>query len=229
MSRLASARSNAPRPGNEPISIRIRHVGARRTRIRFSRLAATLASSPLLQQYAMTGATAGGSRMSADAKGGTQSAPKAPDAVAGATTRTVELAHVATRTEHDLLGERAVPADAYWGVHTLRAVENFPITGTTIGQYPDLIAALACVKQAAAAANGELGLLDEARATAIVDACKEIRAGRLHDQFVVDPIQGGAGTSTNMNANEVIANRALELLGPHPAREGSGPAPPPPT
>jgi aspartate ammonia-lyase len=118
-----------------------------------------------------------------------------------------------TRVEHDLLGERAVPADAYWGVHTLRAVENFPITGTTIGQYPDLIAALACVKQAAAAANGELGLLDEARAMAIVDACVEIRAGRLHDQFVVDPIQGGAGTSTNMNANEVIANRALELLG----------------
>jgi aspartate ammonia-lyase len=118
-----------------------------------------------------------------------------------------------TRIEHDLLGQRAVPADAYWGVHTLRAVENFPITGTTIGQYPDLIAALACVKQAAAAANGELGLLDEACATAIVDACKEIRAGRLHDQFVVDPIQGGAGTSTNMNANEVIANRALELLG----------------
>jgi aspartate ammonia-lyase len=120
-----------------------------------------------------------------------------------------------TRIEHDLLGERAVPADAYWGVHTLRAVENFPITGTTIGQYPDLIAALACVKQAAAATNGELGLLDEARATAIVDACQEIRSGRWRDQFVVDPIQGGAGTSTNMNANEVIANRALELLGRH--------------
>ena len=117
------------------------------------------------------------------------------------------------RLEHDLLGERAVPAAAYWGIHTLRAVENFPITGTTIAQYPDLIAALACVKQAAAMANAELGLLDEARATAIVAACEEIREGGLRDQFIVDPIQGGAGTSTNMNTNEVIANRALELLG----------------
>ena len=106
-----------------------------------------------------------------------------------------------------------MPAAAYYGVHTLRAVENFPITGTPIAIYPDLIAALACIKQAAARANQELGLLDGERADAIVAACREIRDGRLHDQFVVDVIQGGAGTSTNMNANEVIANRALELLG----------------
>jgi len=118
-----------------------------------------------------------------------------------------------TRTEHDLLGDREVPADAYWGVHTLRAVENFPISGVRIGQYPSLIAALADIKHAAALANGELGLLDARRVEAIARACGEIRGGALHDQFVVDVIQGGAGTSTNMNANEVIANRALELLG----------------
>ena len=117
------------------------------------------------------------------------------------------------RMEHDLLGERAVPADAYYGVHTLRATENFPITGTPISIYPDLIVALACVKQAAAQANRELGLLEPKNAEAIIAACEELRAGKLHEQFVVDVIQGGAGTSTNMNANEVIANRALELLG----------------
>ncbi|MFO1074199.1 MAG: aspartate ammonia-lyase [Geminicoccaceae bacterium] len=119
----------------------------------------------------------------------------------------------ATRDEHDLLGERAVPAAAYWGIHTLRAVENFPISGQTVASAPDLVNALAAIKQAAALANRDLGLLDPERAAAIVAACEEIRAGRLHDQFVVDLIQGGAGTSTNMNANEVIANRALELLG----------------
>ncbi|GAA4984531.1 hypothetical protein GCM10025734_07400 [Kitasatospora paranensis] len=120
------------------------------------------------------------------------------------------------RTEHDLLGERDVPAGAYYGVHTLRAVENFPLTGTPVGVHTALVVALACVKQAAALANRDLGLLDHGRADAIVRACGEIRAGRLHDAFVVDVLQGGAGTSTNMNANEVIANRALELLG-HPA------------
>ncbi|WP_042702453.1 aspartate ammonia-lyase [Azospirillum sp. B506] len=118
-----------------------------------------------------------------------------------------------TRTEHDLLGDREVPADAYYGVHTLRAVENFPITGTPISHYPDLVRALAEIKMAAARANHELGLLTAERADAIAAACREIRAGKLHDQFVVDVIQGGAGTSTNMNANEVIANRALEILG----------------
>src|SRR5438876_2457363 len=117
------------------------------------------------------------------------------------------------RIEHDLLGDRAVPAAAYFGVHTLRAVENFPITGNPISIYPDLIRALACIKEAAARANQELGLLDKERTDAIAKACEEIRAGKLHDQFVVDVIQGGAGTSTNMNANEVIANLALEHLG----------------
>jgi aspartate ammonia-lyase len=117
------------------------------------------------------------------------------------------------RVEHDLLGDRAVPADAYYGVHTLRALENFPITGTPIAIYPALIEALACVKQAAAIANSELGLLDQKQSLAIRLACEDIREGRLHEEFVVDVIQGGAGTSTNMNANEVICNRALELLG----------------
>jgi aspartate ammonia-lyase len=118
-----------------------------------------------------------------------------------------------TRREHDLLGDRDVPAEAYYGVHTLRAVENFPISGTPISIYPDLIAALASIKLAAAKSNRELGLLDAKLADAIVAAAEEVRAGALHEQFVVDVIQGGAGTSTNMNANEVIANRALELLG----------------
>ncbi len=118
-----------------------------------------------------------------------------------------------TRVEHDLLGDRAVPDDAYYGVHTLRALENFPITGTPISIYPALVRALACIKQAAAMANNELGLLDDERTRAIVLACEEVRDGSLHDQFVVDVIQGGAGTSTNMNANEVICNRALELMG----------------
>jgi aspartate ammonia-lyase len=119
----------------------------------------------------------------------------------------------ACRVEHDLLGDLEVPADVYWGVHTRRALENFPVTGTPISVYPDLIRALADVKAAAARANHDLGLLDAVRTQAILAACAEIRAGQLHDQFVVDVIQGGAGTSTNMNANEVIANRALELLG----------------
>lgn len=118
-----------------------------------------------------------------------------------------------TRMEHDLLGEREVPADAYYGVHTLRALENFPISKIPISTYPNLIKALACVKQACALANHELGLLDDEKSNAIIESCKEIIDGKLNDQFVVDVIQGGAGTSTNMNANEVIANRALELLG----------------
>src|SRR5450432_207985 len=117
------------------------------------------------------------------------------------------------RREHDLLGDRDVPATAYYGIHTLRAVENFPISGTPISIYPDLIAALASIKLAAARSNCELGLLDATRAGAIAAAAAEIKAGQLHEEFVVDVIQGGAGTSTNMNANEVIANRALELMG----------------
>jgi aspartate ammonia-lyase len=118
-----------------------------------------------------------------------------------------------TRIEHDLLGDREVPADAYYGVHTLRAVENFPISGIAISAYPELVNALAAIKQAAARTNLELGLLDPTRADAIERACELVRQGHVHDQFVVDVIQGGAGTSTNMNANEVIANLALELLG----------------
>jgi aspartate ammonia-lyase len=116
------------------------------------------------------------------------------------------------RVERDLLGEREVPAEAYYGVHTLRAVENFAISGTPIASYPDLVNALASVKKAAALANRDLGLLDAERTRAIVAACEEIAGGALHDHFVVDVIQGGAGTSTNMNANEVIANRGLELM-----------------
>jgi aspartate ammonia-lyase len=119
------------------------------------------------------------------------------------------------RREKDLLGERDVPAANYYGIQTLRAVENFAITGIAIGQFPHLVKALAAVKEASAAANRELGLLGDEVADAIIRACQEIRGGNLHNQFVVDVIQGGAGTSTNMNANEVIANRALELLG-HP-------------
>ena len=119
------------------------------------------------------------------------------------------------RVEYDLLGERQIPQEAYYGVHTLRAVENFQISGVTIAAYPELMNALASVKQAAAEANAELGLLDPALRDGIVAACVEVRQGKLHDQFVVDMIQGGAGTSTNMNANEVICNRALEILGHH--------------
>ena len=128
-------------------------------------------------------------------------------------TTTSKGSTVSTRIEHDLLGEMNVPADAYWGVHTARACENFPITGTPISAYPHLIGALASVKEAAARANAHHGLLPADKAEAIAAACREIRAGALHEEFVVDVIQGGAGTSTNMNANEVIANRALELLG----------------
>lgn len=119
----------------------------------------------------------------------------------------------AVRLEHDSLGSVAVPADAYYGVHTLRALENFPISGIPLSTHPDFVNALAVVKQAAALTNHELGTLDRARCDAIVTSCNEIRSGALHSSFAVDVIQGGAGTSTNMNANEVIANRGLEVLG----------------
>ncbi len=118
-----------------------------------------------------------------------------------------------TREEKDLLGVRKVPGDALYGVQTLRALENFPITSIPIREFPSLIESLAAVKQAAAMANSDLGLLDKVTRDAIVAASEEIRHGRHHEHFLVDVIQGGAGTSTNMNANEVIANRALELLG----------------
>ena len=118
-----------------------------------------------------------------------------------------------TRIEHDLLGQREVPSEAYYGIQTARAAENFNITGVTLNFYPSLIEALSMVKEAAAEANCELSLMDPDIKEAIVHACKELRNGKLHNQFIVDMIQGGAGTSTNMNANEVIANRALEILG----------------
>jgi aspartate ammonia-lyase len=117
------------------------------------------------------------------------------------------------RLEHDLLGDVAVPAAAYYGAHTARALENFPISGTTLAAQPHLVTALATVKQAAATANRDLGLLPAALAQPLIRACEEVRGGAFHEQFVVDLIQGGAGTSTNMNANEVLANRALEHLG----------------
>ena len=119
----------------------------------------------------------------------------------------------AVRLEHDLLGERQVPADAYYGIQTLRGVENYDITGISLSHYPQFIRALAMVKKAASKANHKLGDLPKEIADAIGAACDEIIAGNLHNQFVVDMIQGGAGTSTNMNANEVIANRALEIFG----------------
>ncbi len=118
-----------------------------------------------------------------------------------------------TRTEHDLIGNKEVPADAYYGIQTLRAVENFDICGIKLSAYPNFIKGLAMVKWAAAKANNDLGLLTDELTVAITKACEEIIEGNYHDHFPVDMIQGGAGTSTNMNANEVIANRALEILG----------------
>ena len=117
------------------------------------------------------------------------------------------------RIEHDSLGDREIDNTLYYGVHTTRAVENFPITGIRLNHFPDLVRALAMVKLAAARSNRELGILNEERTNSIAVACERIIAGEHHDQFVVDMIQGGAGTSSNMNANEVIANMALESLG----------------
>jgi aspartate ammonia-lyase len=117
----------------------------------------------------------------------------------------------AVRIERDLLGEKEIPYDAYYGIQTMRAAENFPITGYRL--HRELIQAMATVKKAAALANMETGQLPRRIGEAIVKAADEIIAGQWHDQFIVDPIQGGAGTSINMNTNEVIANRALEWLG----------------
>jgi aspartate ammonia-lyase len=117
------------------------------------------------------------------------------------------------REEHDSIGSLGIPVEAYWGINTARALENFAISGRPLSIYPDLIVGFACVKQAAARANAEIGVLQQDKADFIDSACEEIKEGKLHDQFVVDIMQGGAGTSTNMNANEVIANRALELAG----------------
>ncbi|MZP54487.1 MAG: aspartate ammonia-lyase [Bacteroidales bacterium] len=118
-----------------------------------------------------------------------------------------------TRTEHDLLGKRDVPYESYYGIQTLRAVENFNISGIILNFFPSFIEALSMVKEAAAEANFELELLEKDIRDAIVLACHKLQNRKFHNQFVVDMIQGGAGTSTNMNANEVIANIALEILG----------------
>ena len=117
------------------------------------------------------------------------------------------------RQEHDLLGEKLIPDDAYYGVQSARAMENFHISGVPLSQYPDLIRALAMVKLAAARANYDCKQFSKEILDGIERACQELMDGKLHDQFAVDMIQGGAGTSTNMAANEVIANRALELMG----------------
>ena len=119
------------------------------------------------------------------------------------------------RTEKDLLGEKQIPNDAYYGVQTLRALENFQISGVTTKDYPELVNAFVIVKLAAARANFESGALPKYVLDAVEKACKEVLAGKYHEQFLVDLYQGGAGTSANMNVNEVLANIALEISG-HP-------------
>lgn len=121
-----------------------------------------------------------------------------------------------TRVEKDLLGERHLPVDALYGIQTLRGIENFRISHTCLEDYPLLIKGLAITKMAAAEANYSLNLLSKDIKDAIVQACRELIEGKMHDEFIIDMIQGGAGTSTNMNANEVIANRALQILGHKP-------------
>ena len=134
------------------------------------------------------------------------------------------------RLEHDMLGELRVPDEAYYGVHTARALENFAITGAPI--HAALVDALVTVKKAAAVTNRDIGALDVPLADAIIRACDEVLSGALRDQFAVDSMQGGAGTSANMNVNEVLANRAIELLGgqkrrlrPRPPAGSRQPAP----
>ncbi len=117
------------------------------------------------------------------------------------------------RIEKDFLGEKEIEKNAYYGIQTLRAKENFDITHTSLSLFPNFIKSLAKVKKACALTNYELGDLNDLQRDSIIQACNEIIDGKFHDQFIVDPIQGGAGTSTNMNVNEVIANRALEILG----------------
>src|ERR1051326_7763334 len=118
-----------------------------------------------------------------------------------------------TRVEKDLLGEKSIPADAYYGVQTARALENFQISGVLINNYPAFVEAWAIVKLAAARANTDVGAMKPEQLAMIEKACQAVLAGKYHDQFKVDWYQGGAGTSTNMNANEVLANVALELSG----------------
>src|SRR5262249_59177189 len=125
--------------------------------------------------------------------------------------QSIEVARVTTRREPDLRGDRDVPSDAYRGVHTMRAVENFPTTGVPVGHFPNFVRALVYVKQAAARANKRLGYLTAEKADAIERACGLIANDvKYHGEFVVDAVQGGAGTSTNMNTHEVAAHVALE-------------------
>ena len=119
----------------------------------------------------------------------------------------------ATRTEKDLLGEKQVPANAYYGVQTMRGMENFQLSGIAINHYPGYVEAWAIVKLAAARANTAVGAMKPERLAMIEKACQAVLDGKYHDQFLVDWYQGGAGTSTNMNANEVLANVGLELGG----------------
>ncbi|HEX5000964.1 MAG TPA: aspartate ammonia-lyase [Bacteroidia bacterium] len=128
-------------------------------------------------------------------------------------TVTVNLSNGQTRTEHDLLGPKEIPANAYYGVQTARALENFQISGVTTNFYPDYVKAFAMVKLAAARANTEVGRMKPEKLAAIEKACQAVIDGKYHDQFLVDLYQGGAGTSANMNANEVLANIALEMMG----------------
>ena len=124
-----------------------------------------------------------------------------------------EMTEKKYRVETDLLGSKEVPADVLYGVQTVRAMENFVISGRVMSEYPNLIRGMAMTKKAAAMANREVGMITDQQADAICQACDELLAGKYHDQFPIDMMQGGAGTSTNMCANEVIANRALELMG----------------
>ncbi|WP_092485133.1 aspartate ammonia-lyase [Candidatus Ichthyocystis hellenicum] len=118
-----------------------------------------------------------------------------------------------TRVEHDSLGQWLIPHEVYWGIHTARAIDNFPITRRYIGEEPKFVRAIAEVKRAAAEVNIELGLIKKEVGQAIVEACVRVESNQYDSHFIIDPIQGGAGTSTNMNANEIIANLALEILG----------------
>ncbi|MBE3116042.1 aspartate ammonia-lyase, partial [Candidatus Bathyarchaeota archaeon] len=118
---------------------------------------------------------------------------------------------MSTRKEIDPLGEKAIPKDAYFGIQTFRAVENFPVSGIKAPE--TFVKAYVLIKKAAATANAQVGWLEKKQADAIIKACDEVLSGKLLDQFVVDVFQAGAGTSFNMNVNEVLANRALELLG----------------
>lgn len=126
---------------------------------------------------------------------------------------TIVSAQQKTRTEKDLLGEKQIPVDAYYGVQTMRALENFKISGVLINHYPGFVEAWAMVKLAAARANTDVGAMKKESLDGIEKACQAVLDGKYHDQFLVDWYQGGAGTSTNMNANEVLANIALELMG----------------